>query len=1426
MFPLQRSNNLKQSGDNVWGLDSSEPFAYSEGDEAEEYLRACFDCAEDLSVNSVQLQANIKDWSSEYHLSPARANLIRSIRLEGKKNVLELGSGCGAVTRYLGEQGCTVEAVEGSSTRAELTRKRCKDLSNVHVVNANFNALTFPENQYDAVFLIGVLEYAAMFLPGTKNSRESLVDILRIVQKALKPEGIVVIAIENRMGLKYWIGAGEDHFGEPDIGLYGYPAANGIRTYDKREWKSIFSEAGTNSYTFVYPFPDYKLPRVLINEEFVSKDPHAYSLLNRVYSSDPLSGWQAGDDEFLRWKALHESGYLGEFANSFLIVASADEDAVGKAVPFDFAHFSSTARNIPFRTVTEKLKGNDRVCKKRIVSTPYEEAAPGAGVSLSVQDSSYLQGPLLSTEWILACCSKDAKTSFGNLLHAYWDFLVTTFNDAENRGALVDFLPSNMVVTGKVPSYEIIDLEWTFTKRFEADFILFRALLWFAYHNRFILSRFDKDRKWQTVGDFIQDSFALLNIPLQSRLDEYLILEDQFHAEVVFTQHSFAAENIYYAPLHADDVSKDVSHAIEKLPVAGSTLSSSELSQGEKRQPDYPSLGLQKIFLRAKRWYKKCRVYLNKSKRHHYRVLAHSGLFDVRYYKDNDPALESHFVDPLIHYLETGWQEGRSPNSLFDSGYYREMVPGCADTDPLLHYIEQGWREGLDPNPLFFTTWYAKEYPESVQQGKTPLGHYLNTDWREGTNPNPFFDTSFYLQHHKGKIPEGMNPLAHYFRFGFDEQFHPIPFFDIAYYLEDNPSVATQRIPLLYHYVRYGAGEGRSPNRFFEPIFYGEVNGIEGQKGWEVFADYVTRGCREHCRPNRLFDSLFYKEQYPGYSETHAHPLSHYQEIGILEGYYPCREVAELAGKPLISILTPVYNTDELLLRRCIHSVLYQAYPHWELCLVDDGSSASHVRKVLEEYGALDSRIKVRVAEANQGISLATNEAAALATGEYLGFLDHDDELTLNALYEVVRGINDHDPDVVYTDEDLINLESRHLDSFFKPDFNPELLLTHNYITHFLVTRRESFLQAGGLSSEYEGAQDFDLVLKLTEQTDNIVHIPLPLYHWRASDTSTSVNHAQKIYADSSGKKALEAAVKRRGINGAVEPGQWRFYYRVKRKIVGNPTVTIIVHMGENGSAPERWLARMERELLHKNIDLHMICPAIASESGSREISVSGVQARIWSRAANVSLASLFNHVADESEAEHLLFINHSLIPQKKEWLDALLEYSQEKTTGAVTGLVEHQGKQFSLDDEDLFSEKKAWFHFRQFFLEASRTMNNVYCAQNVLGVPADLFMVKRALFSEVGGFREDVFPDSFFDVDLSLTLLHKGHTNIFTPYCRMIGEDETIRPDISGDTEFKAFRQKWRDLLKRGDPYFNPGRMAAGKNISGEQWLAWYSGT
>ena len=343
-----------------------------------------------------------------------------------------------------------------------------------------------------------------------------------------------------------------------------------------------------------------------------------------------------------------------------------------------------------------------------------------------------------------------------------------------------------------------------------------------------------------------------------------------------------------------------------------------------------------------------------------------------------------------------------------------------------------------------------------------------------------------------------------------------------------------------------------------------------------------------------------------------------------------------------------------------------QLYPYWELCLVDDASTAAHIATLLQSLAASDSRIKLKLLTANEGISGASNHALSLATGEFVGPLDHDDMLAPDALYEVAVRLNaDPSIDFVYTDHDIRDLEGHRRAPFFKPDWSPDLLLSMNYITHLCVYRRSLVERVGGFRKGLEGSQDYDLLLRLTEQTQRIAHIAKPLYSWCQAPTSVSSDPQSKPYAHEAGRRALQDALVRRGIAGEVLDGYGAPYrYRVKRRIIGEPLVSIIIPTRDNRRLLERCLESLDARTAYRRFEI------IVVDNESREPDtvdyLNHLRHRVVPFPGPFDFAEMNNVAAATARGEHLLFLNDDTEIMTADWLEAMLEHSQRAEVGVV----------------------------------------------------------------------------------------------------------------------------------------------------------------
>lgn len=527
-------------------------------------------------------------------------------------------------------------------------------------------------------------------------------------------------------------------------------------------------------------------------------------------------------------------------------------------------------------------------------------------------------------------------------------------------------------------------------------------------------------------------------------------------------------------------------------------------------------------------------------------------------------------------------------------------------------------------------------------------------------------------------------------------------------------------------------------------------------------------------------------------------------------------ECERLAVKPLISFIMPVWNPPELFLRRAIESVRAQLYPHWELCIADDASTAAHVRTVLEEFAQLDERIRVVWREDNGRISAASNSALAIARGAFVALLDHDDELAEYASYAVAVAINEQPQlDLIYSDEDKIDEEGRRFDPYFKPDWNPDLLSGQNVVCHLGVYRTSLVRTLGGFREGYEGSQDWDLALRVSDAVpaSHIYHIPRILYHWRAISGSTATAVGEKPYALTSAEAALRDHLDRARCHGQVSQAV-AGYFRVRYAVSDPAPLVSIVIPTRNGL-----------QLLPRNID------SITQKTSYRPYEIIIVDnqsddtevldylkrletigaARILRYDHPFNYSAINNFAVDAARGSFLCLMNNDVEVITEEWLEEMVGQAARPEIGAVGAMlyypnntIQHAGVILGLGGVAGHPYAGMPRGFGGYFTRAR-------LVQNLSAVTGACLVVRKTIYQDVGGMDENNLPVAFNDVDFCLRLLERGYRNLWTPFAEFYhhesysrGRDDTKEKQRRFQKEVAYMRERWSSLLEK-DPAYNP---------------------
>ena len=520
--------------------------------------------------------------------------------------------------------------------------------------------------------------------------------------------------------------------------------------------------------------------------------------------------------------------------------------------------------------------------------------------------------------------------------------------------------------------------------------------------------------------------------------------------------------------------------------------------------------------------------------------------------------------------------------------------------------------------------------------------------------------------------------------------------------------------------------------------------------------------------------------------------------------------------QPKISILVPTYKTPIPMIHEMIGSVQSQSYENWELCIADGTMEEGELKEALNVYETQDARIKVHFLDNNDGISGNTNKALELATGDFIGLLDHDDTLEPDALFEVVKALQDVQVEMVYTDEDKVSEDLREFrDPNFKPDFSIDLLRSHNYITHFLVIKKTLLDNVGNFNSQFDGAQDYDLVLRCSEKAKKIVHIAKPLYHWRMSAGSTAENPESKLYCYEAGRAALEAHLKRVGLEGKVDFAGEKLWglYHVTYKVQGNPLVSIVIANKDHTRDLDKAITSIQKKSTYRNIEF------IVVENNSTEKKTFAYYEKIqkkydnvkvvyWDREFNYSLIN--NYGVKHAKGEYILLLNNDTEMITPTAIEEMLGICCRSDVGIVGAKLLYKDKTIQHAGVVIGFGGYAGhvFHAKPRYDLGYMMRPRINC--NYSAVTAACLMTKKSVYDAVDGLTEE-FVVAGNDVDYCLKVREKDLLVVYSAYSEWFhyesksrGYEDSPEKKARFEGEVAKFQKRWGHVLEQGDPYYN----------------------
>ncbi|KPX83084.1 Glycosyl transferase, group 2 family protein [Pseudomonas amygdali pv. mori] len=1436
MFELDRYGYLRDTDTSVWVRTDYQGIAYSDGDSSENELAKIVRDASDVSVLSSELPHYCTDWPKLYHLSSTRGNIFRPFEhlLKGK-SVLEIGAGCGAISRYLGEAGADVLALEGSPRRAAIAASRTRGLDNVTVLAERFDDLKI-DQQFDVVTLIGVLEYASMF----SNDEDPALGMLKRVKKLLKPDGHLFIAIENQLGLKYFAGAPEDHVGVAMYGIEGRYVGRQPKTFGRKGLDELIALAGFASSSFLSPYPDYKIPNSLITENgFKANNFDAAALACQNTRKDPQLPSNTTFNLEKAWPVVIENHLGMDLANSFMVVASCQPyDAVPSNV---LAYHYSTGRNAEYckAAVFVDTPAGIKVQYQRLSTIEAADGLDDPFRFILPAAHGYAKGNLLSLQFLEASTTEDwTVETFTPFLKTYLNCLSqllateggTTELDSVNvrlPGHYIDAVAQNIIIDSEGNPH-LIDIEWEMKEGVELGHLLMRGLLLLIANK----VPFHPSTTMINRRDFIVELIGSAGLEItEQELNRYALLEAMFQEKVTGRE---AASFLNWSP---EATIQKMGSLGDKTPRVA-TLYIGDAAGGfreERTISQFVHDGRQTLV---------------------FTVPATYGCAALRF--DPTNIRQSFSVDAITIYdaNSEAWSWRDSANAPLDSAGTTTFVNDVNDSTMFMSLDDDPHLVlPVDLNSLLagksfkiqitFTLFTEGQVAERLLQQEEELklalesisdlnlkdrsaleaaevanlaveeNHRLALEKREAENLAIQENHRIAMENLEAanlqvqaEHRQALADIDAATREAQEKHNAKLTELEIAILAaQENHRLAlvdkdTHVHNLNLHIIAMQSSyswKATAPLRkitrsFFRakrlaasiPLIVQRGGGLSStaKKAYQVWRLRGIAGVIAQARwVQGEAQHAFVGSETREVPDRHDYSrwVQYYDTLGEVEINRINEHMNRWIEYPLISIIMPVYNPPLDLLREAVDSVRSQLYTNWELCLADDASTNPAVIEYLKSLKAQDKRIKVVFRGSNGHISQASNSALGVAKGLFVALMDNDDLLPAHALYWIARTIRENpDAGLIYSDEDKIDTEGNRSSPYFKSDWNEFLFRSQNMVCHLGAYRRDLVNEVGQFRVGFEGAQDYDLTLRCIEKLkrDQIIHIPRVLYHWRIHAGSTAMAGDEKPYAALAGVKALDEHLERQGRIGSTEllpTGQYRVHYNLPTAL---PLVTLVIPTRNAYALVKQCIDSIKSLTTYKNYEIILIDNGSDDPESLEYFAQIGQEEniRVLRDDGPFNYSALNNAAVRIAKGELIGLINNDIEVITPEWLSEMVSIALQPKVGAVGARLWYPDNRLQHGGVVVGIGGVAGHAHKYLPKGAHGYFCRAELIQEFSAVTAACLIIKKSIFDEVGGLDEQHLKIAFNDVDFCLRVQEAGYLNVWTPFSELYHHESATR--------------------------------------------------